>query len=103
MLAEDERDNYIKSEIEWFCAGKNFVRAEMDGLQATAAIREMERGSGRHQPIIAMTAHAFHDDRERCLAAGMDSYVSKPINLAQLKATLAVVDPTREEPLTAVR
>jgi CheY-like chemotaxis protein len=57
---------------------------EMDGFQATAAIRERERASGGHVPIVAMTAHAMKGDRERCLAAGMDGYVSKPIQPAKL-------------------
>jgi PAS domain S-box-containing protein len=52
---------------------------EMDGFEATAAIRQDERKSGRHLPIIAMTAHAMAGDKERCLEAGMDGYVSKPI------------------------
>jgi PAS domain S-box-containing protein len=52
---------------------------EMDGFEATAAIREGERKSGRHVPIIAMTAHTMAGDKERCLEAGMDGYVSKPI------------------------
>ena len=56
----------------------------MDGLEATAAIREQEHTSGAHVPILAMTAHAMQGDRERCLAAGMDDYVAKPMQPAEL-------------------
>ena len=62
---------------------------EMSGLEATAAIREREQSLGGHIPIVAMTAHAMTGDREQCLAAGMDAYVSKPLRLDEL---LAVVD-----------
>jgi two-component system sensor histidine kinase/response regulator len=61
----------------------------MDGLEATAAIRERERPSGLHVPIIAMTAHAMQGDRERCLAIGMDGYVTKPMKAADLYAAIA--------------
>jgi CheY-like chemotaxis protein len=64
---------------------------EMDGLEATAVIRVKEKQTGKHVPIIAMTAHAMKGDRERCLEAGMDAYVSKPIRARQLFETLESV------------
>jgi PAS domain S-box-containing protein len=57
---------------------------EMDGFQATRAIREKEKITGGHTPIFAMTAHAMSGDREKCLAEGMDGYISKPINAQEL-------------------
>ncbi len=57
----------------------------MDGLEATAAIRAKERETGGHIPIVALTAHAMKGDRERCLAAGMDGYVTKPIRAHELR------------------
>jgi PAS domain S-box-containing protein len=60
----------------------------MDGLEATALIRTMERETGRRVPIIAMTAHAMPSDRERCFVAGMDAYLSKPVDARELLETI---------------
>ena len=89
---------------------------EMDGLAATVAIRAAERGEtlpaavpvelaralatrlgGGHVPIVAMTAHAMDEDRDRCLAAGMDSYLSKPFRHDQLARVLGAVVGDRAE------
>jgi CheY-like chemotaxis protein len=76
---------------------------EMDGLEATAKIRQMETVTGGRTPIVAMTAHAMTGDQERCLIAGMDAYLSKPIRPEQLLATIdrLVVDQVEPENVAA--
>ena len=73
----------------------------LDGLDMTRAIRADEAGTGRHVPIIGVTAHALLSDRERCLAAGMDAYVSKPIRAAELLAAMATVLAAAAAPVSA--
>ena len=86
---------------------------EMDGLQAATRIRDRELATAAHIPIIAVTAHAMKGDRERCLAAGMDGYIAKPINPGELakviqasvpagtKLAAFLADPTPEGPSDA--
>lgn len=83
---------------------------EMDGYEATGAIRNMELQAGKRTPIIAMTAHAMVGDKDACLAAGMDDYISKPVELDALRRVLAQwlpselkIDPVAEIVGTASR
>jgi CheY-like chemotaxis protein len=74
---------------------------EMDGLETAAALREREKRTGGHVPVIALTAHAMKGDKERCLAAGMDGYVTKPLRARELFQTLErlVAPPPEDTPL----
>jgi PAS domain S-box-containing protein len=74
---------------------------EMDGLEATERLRTWERQQGGHLPVIAMTAYAMKGDREMCLAKGMDGYVSKPIQPAELFDTIGRLVVAREPPSAA--
>jgi len=66
---------------------------EMDGLEATTAIRTLEKTTGAHIPILALTAHTLDSDRERCLAAGMDAYISKPICTKDFMSAIGLLLP----------
>ncbi len=117
LVVEDNRINQIVArrlieryggEVVVACDGREAVKAldvrkfdvvfmdiqmpGMDGLEVTREIREREKGSPHHQFIVAMTAHAMAADRERCLAAGMDDYLSKPIQPVKLKAILEIAE-----------
>jgi two-component system sensor histidine kinase/response regulator len=74
---------------------------EMDGFEATAAIRLKEKSRGTHIPIVAMTAHAMKGDRERCLAAGMDEYIAKPIAVEELIKVTEGLTANPHKPTTA--
>jgi signal transduction histidine kinase/CheY-like chemotaxis protein/HPt (histidine-containing phosphotransfer) domain-containing protein len=75
---------------------------EMDGLEATRRIRQIETPLGRHTPIIAVTAHAMVGDRERCLAGGVDDYITKPLQKPELFALLERISANRNAAATAV-
>jgi signal transduction histidine kinase/CheY-like chemotaxis protein len=88
-LAGNGREAVVALEAEAFdLVLMDIQMPEMDGFEATAAIREKERGTGRHQRIVAMTAHAMKGDEQRCLDAGMDGYLAKPIRGEELYALL---------------
>ena len=91
-IAVNGREAVEKSERETFDVVLMDVQMpELDGFEATAAIRKREQTTGVHIPIVAMTAHAMQGDRERCLSAGMDGYVSKPLNQKELFAIVQTV------------
>jgi CheY-like chemotaxis protein len=102
VLAEDGRQAVAQVLKEKFDIVLMDVQMpEMDGLEATEAIRRNEAGSGRRTPIIAMTAHAVKGDRERCLAAGMDDYISKPLDAELLKQIIKRLTATHEPAVEA--
>lgn len=86
IVAGDGREAFDKYQTEDYDVVLMDVQMpEMDGLEATMAIRDFEKKTGRHTPIIALTAQVMEGDREKCLEAGMDEYVAKPIRAKELE------------------
>jgi len=79
----------LLGKVRYDCVFMDCQMPEMDGFEATAAVRQMEKSLGRRTPIIALTANAMQGDREHCLEAGMDDFVAKPIREADLRAVIA--------------
>jgi len=97
VVAENGREAIDHFEREQFDLVLMDVQMpEMDGFEATAEIREREQATGAHTPIIAMTAYAIKGDRERCLEAGMDSYISKPVKPEELYKAIEEAIETKE-------
>ncbi len=98
-IAEDGKKALIALEQNTFdLVFMDVQMPEMDGYETTAEIRAREQATGRHLPIVAMTARAIKGDRERCLASGMDDYVSKPVTFHELRRVLQAVHAPRECP-----
>jgi CheY-like chemotaxis protein len=94
VLATDGREALSLLKAERFdLVLMDIQMPEMDGLTATREIRNGEKRTGSHIPIIAMTAHNMSGDRERCLESGMDGYVAKPIKFQELAEAIASVRP----------
>ena len=97
QTAANGREALEKMESERFdCVLMDLQMPELDGFATTAIIRDRERVSGQHLPIIALTAHAIAGDLERCLAAGMDAYLTKPIDAKDVVAMVERVTRTKQ-------
>jgi two-component system sensor histidine kinase/response regulator len=101
VVAADGREALAAIEKEGFdLVLMDLQMPEMDGFEATVAIREKEKAGGARLPIVALTAHAMKGDREKCLAAGMDGYLTKPIRTVELDEVLKKYLARRSEPVT---
>ncbi len=99
VLAENGREALERLQAETFDVVLMDVEMpELDGLEATRQWRRIEQRTGGHTPVIAMTAHTIKGDRERCLRAGMDDYLAKPVQPVMLRETLAQFRPAQQAP-----
>ncbi|MEM8671579.1 MAG: response regulator [Planctomycetota bacterium] len=90
VVAADGREAVLEWQKQHFdVVLMDIQMPEMNGIQATKRIRELEAGTGRHTPIVAMTAHAMKGDRAKCLEAGMDDYLAKPVRKPDLHRALS--------------
>jgi signal transduction histidine kinase/CheY-like chemotaxis protein/HPt (histidine-containing phosphotransfer) domain-containing protein len=92
-------ENREPSEMPFDLVLMDVQMPDMDGLEATAAVRAHEKTTGGHLPILGLTAHAMTGDREQCLAAGMDGYLSKPIQPAELRRAITALAGKQQSPL----
>ncbi len=100
VLAQTGKEAMALASAEKFdVAFMDIQMPEMDGLAATAAIRASEKNSRTHLPIFAMTAHAMAGDRERCLRAGMDGYITKPVRFSDIEQTLSSLSSPSSTPI----
>jgi CheY-like chemotaxis protein len=81
----------LSAENEFDLIAMDMQMPIMDGIEATEKIRAREKKTGLHLPIVAMTANAFEEDRERCLRAGMDGYIAKPVTSEAIKIEITRV------------
>ncbi len=98
MVGTGQRAIEILDELPFDLVLMDVEMPDMDGLDAAAKIRKREKSTGNRIPIIAMTAHAMPGDRERCIQAGMDSYISKPLQTKQLFAAIEALLPNSMDP-----
>lgn len=87
----------LTSEQEFDLVAMDMQMPVMDGLEATEEIRKREKDSGKHVPIVAMTANAFEEDRERCRRSGMDGYIAKPVSTKSIQTEIARVLAAQQE------